>query len=370
MTEARHVSIPLLDLAPLHHELRHEMDVAIAAVINRNDFVLGTALRDFEYGMSAYLGTRHAIGVASGTDALLLALRAAGIQRGDEVITTAFTFFGTVEAIIHSGATPVFADIDPDSLQLDPNDVRKQITSRTRAVLPVHLFGGVADVTALAALTAEYGLTLIEDAAQACGARRADKSAGTFGLAGCFSFHPAKTLGALGDGGMIVTNDDDLATRIRLLRNHGTIAHHRHALIGNNSRLDDIQAAVLHVKLRHLDAHLDARIRRAENYFVELDGLPLQLPLRQADMRHLFAPFTIRTRQRDRLQESLADAGIGHAVHYPLPVYRQTAMATPASHLPATEDACNTCLSLPLFHGITDAQQQQVVDVIRRAFTT
>lgn len=368
MTAAESVHVPLLDLAPLHAELQHELESAVARVIGSGEFVLGSALRAFERDAAAYLGVRHAIGVASGTDALLLALKAAGIGAGDEVVTTSFTFFATAEAIVHAGATPAFADIDPGSLCIDPDDLARRITTRTRAILPVHLFGGVADMTAIERIASEHGLAVIEDAAQAFGARRDGRFAGTSGLAGCFSFHPSKTLGALGDGGMIVTNDDAFAARVRRLRNHGGEIRHRHEEFGYNSRLDDIQAAVLGVKLRHLEAHLEARVRSAERYFEMLAALPLQLPQRPPGVQHVFAPFTVRTPHRDSVHAALTGAGVGSAIHYPSPVYAQPAFTgTRVLCLPAAEAAAASCLSLPLFHGILEEQQRRVAQALEAA---
>lgn len=360
--------IPLLDLAPLHAALRPEINAAITRVVDSNRFVFGDALADFESQAARFLGVRHAIGVANGTDALLLALRAAGIASGDEVITSAFTFFATVEAIMHAGARPVFADINPASMTLDPQDVERRITPKTRAVLPVHLFGHVAEMNALLRVADSHDLPVIEDAAQAFGASSNKRMAGAFGLAGCFSFHPSKPLGAFGDGGMIVTDDDELATQLSRLRDHGSVGRHQHAMIGYNSRLDDIQAAVLSVKLEYFESHLAERARLAATYNALLASLPLSLPIVADGTRHCYAQYTIRTPHRDALKNALDEARIGNAIHYPLPAYRQAALAGHIDsqiRLPVTEETCASCLSLPLYEGLSESQQQRVADVAR-----
>ncbi len=370
MTAPGNSTVPILDLAPLHGALRKEIDAAIARVVDSNRFVLGDALANFESRAANHLNARHAVGVANGTDALLLALKAAGVRPGDEVVTSAFTFFATVEAMLHAGARPVFADIDPASMTLDPHDVETRITPKTRALLPVHLFGHVADMSALLRVAEAHHLVVIEDAAQAFGATRDGRAAGTFGTAGCFSFHPSKPLGAFGDGGMIATDDDGLAEQLRLLRNHGAKKQHRHPAAGCNSRLNDIQAAVLGVKLEHFESHLAERRKIATRYGALLAGLPMSLPAAANGMQHCYAQYTIRTHQRDALKAALDAAGIGNAVHYPLPAYRQAALAgivDPQLHLPVTEATCASCLSLPLYEGLTVEQQERVAEVVGEA---
>src|SRR5690606_21931356 len=287
--------IPQIDLAPLHTALRADIDASIRAVIDAGSFVLGETLARFEQACADYLGVPHAIGVASGTDALLIALRAAGIGQGDEVITSAFSFFGSVEAILHAGATPVFADIEAGSMTLDAEDVARKITRRTRAIMPVHMFGQIGEIDSLLELAEAHDLVVIEDAAQAFGARFNGRLAGSFGHAGCFSFHPAKPLGALGDGGMLVTVDDALAAEAKRLRDHGSRARYDHVSVGYNSRLDALQAAVLEVKLRHLEAHLAERERLARRYRELLSGTALVLPETLPERRHVFAQFTVRS---------------------------------------------------------------------------
>lgn len=367
-------TVPLLDLEPLHAPLRAEINAAVKSVMDSNAFVLGEAVSRFEDNAARYLGARHAVGVASGTDALLLSLKAAGIGRGDEIITTAFTFFGTVEAILHAGATPVFVDIEPDSMMMDPAQIESRITAATRAIMPVHLYGQACDMHEILAIAKHHGLEVIEDVAQAYGATLDGTSAGCFGLTGCFSFHPTKPLGAFGDGGLVITDNDDIASALRQLRDHGSAARYHHTSVGYNSRLDSIQAAVLDVKLKHLDAHLSARNRLAENYRQLLDGLPLTLPTALPNRRHCHAQYTIRVANRDRVRTALAEGGIGSAVHYPTPIYRQPAIqSTMADHfgadyrLPVTEEVSDSCLSLPLFEGLTEQQQQRVAEVLADA---
>lgn len=371
--DTEHANVPLLDLAPLHQQLRDEIDAAITAVMNGSAFVLGSAVRAFEDNAARYLGARHAIGVASGTDALLLSLRAAGIGPGDEVITSAFTFFGTAEAILHAGAKPVFADIEPRSMMLDPAHVETLVTPSTRAIIPVHLYGQAADMPALMNIARRFDLVVIEDAAQAFGAVLGNTKAGNFGLAGCYSFHPTKPLGGFGDGGLVTTNDNEMADRLRRLRDHGSASRYHHTEIGYNSRLDSIQAAILDVKLRHFENHLQERNRLAAIY----DGLLADLPLKRPEVlpgrRHCFAQYTVQLDDRDNVREQLTRAGIATAVHYPTPLYRQPAIAEqyPAGlHLPVAENVSARCLSLPLFQGLTDMQQQQVAEMLRRVTTS
>lgn len=361
--------IPQIDLASLHTALRADIDASIRAVIDAGSFVLGETLARFEQACADYLGVPHAIGVASGTDALLIALRAAGIGQGDEVITSAFSFFGSVEAILHAGATPVFADIEAGSMTLDAEDVARKITRRTRAIMPVHMFGQIGEIDSLLELAEAHDLVVIEDAAQAFGARFNGRLAGSFGHAGCFSFHPAKPLGALGDGGMLVTVDEALAAEARRLRDHGSRARYDHVSVGYNSRLDALQAAVLEVKLRHLEAHLAERERLARRYRELLSGTALVLPETLPERRHVFAQFTVRSERRDNVCEAMRARGIGCAVHYPQPLYRQAAIAERYGDvkLEVTEAVCESCLSLPLFQGLTEEQQQRVADVLMEA---
>lgn len=367
---ANAVAIPQLDLEPLHRRLRDGIEAAVRTVLDSNAFVLGEHVQRFEENAAGYLGVRHAIGVGSGTDALLLALRAAGIGPGDEVVVPAFTFFGTVEAVLHAGARPVFADIDPRTMQLGPAQFERVITPRTRAVIPVHLFGRLAPVRQIGEIAAAHGIAVIEDAAQAFGARSADGCVGGIGLAAAFSFHPTKPLGALGDGGMVTTHDDDIARRVRELRDHGAAQRYVHTAVGYNSRLDSVQAAVLAVKLHDLDRHLAVRDALATRYRELLRNLPLDLPPPPGDQRLAHAQFTVQLDERDMVRARLAAAGIGTAVHYPAPVYAQPALRghVPSGFaLPGAESVCRRCLSLPLYEGLGDAQLQRVAQVLADA---
>lgn len=357
--------IPMVDLKPLHSELGPLIDQAIAEVLSRGDFVGGAAIARFEQEAAHYLNVEHAIGVASGTDALMLALRAADIQPGDEVITSPFSFWATVEAIHSVGARAVYVDIGPD-MNLDPARIEAAISERTRAILPVHIFGQCADMDALRRLAEAYGLLVIEDAAQAFGAQWGGRAAGSFGTAGCFSFYPSKPLGCLGDGGLVVTNDGDYARRLRLLANHGAEGQNRHSMFGLVSRLDTLQAAVLRIKLTHLDRHLAARREVADNYYSLLAGLPVDLPTTSPQALHCFAQFTIRCDDRDGLQQYLAARGVASAVHYPLPLYRQPPNldAYPNLHLPEVETCSRRCLSLPMYQGLTYEQQAYIAQCI------
>ncbi len=361
-------TIPPLDLKAEYEEIRGEIDAAVARVLGSGSFILGREGEALEAELSAYCGCRHGVAVASGTDALHLALRAAGIAPGDEVILPAFTFIATAEAVSYLGATPVFCDVDPRTFSLDPKRAEEAITARTRALLPVHLYGLPADLEALGALAARHGLALIEDAAQAIGAERGGRRAGSVGLAGCLSFYPTKNLGAYGDAGMLVTNDALLAARVRQLRNHGSRGRYHHEEVGFNSRLDELQAAVLRVKLRHLDRWTARRRQIAAAYTANLAGAPLTPPGEPAGCRHVYHQYTVRAPERDRLHEALNAAGIRSMIYYPVPLHRQRAYAALGygeGSLPETERAAREVLSLPCYPQMTDAQVARVPAVVR-----
>jgi dTDP-4-amino-4,6-dideoxygalactose transaminase len=362
-------TIPPLDLQAEYGEIRGEVDAAIARVLASGAFILGSEGEALEAEVAAYCGCRHAVALASGTDALHLALRAAGIGPGDEVILPAFTFIATAEAVSYLGARPVFCDVDPRTFTLDPKRAEEAITTRTRALLPVHLYGLPADLEGLGALAARHGLALIEDAAQAIGAERGGRRAGSAGLAGCLSFYPTKNLGAYGDAGMVVTNDTALAGRIRQLRNHGGQGRYRHEEVGFNSRLDELQAAVLRVKLRHLDRWTARRRQIAAAYTTGLAGTPLTLPAEPAGCRHVYHQYAVRTPGRDRLHEALNASGIRTMIYYPVPLHRQAAYA-PLGYgdgsLPESERAAREVLSLPCYPQMTDAQVAHVIAAVRQ----
>ena len=358
--------IPLVDLKAAYRRLQAEIDAAVARVLAGGWYILGPEVSAFESEFAAYLGVEHAVGVASGTDAVLLALRALGVGPGDEVITVAHTAVATVAAIELAGATPRFVDIDPASYTLDPAHLAAAITPRTRAIVPVHLYGAPADMDAVLAVARARGLLVVEDCAQAHGARYCSRMVGTLGDAAAFSFYPTKNLGALGDGGAVATNRPEVAERLRLLRQYGWRERYVSDVAGTNSRLDELQAAILRVRLRHLDAENEARRRLATRYDAALAELPIGLPTARPNDGPVYHLYVIRTTARDALAEHLRARGIGTGVHYPVAVHRQPAYAHlgygPGS-LPATEAAAAGALSLPMYPDLTE----EAVDVVAAA---
>jgi len=363
------MNIPMVDLKQQYQAIKQDIDQALAQVLDSTHFILGPNVQAFEQEAAAYLGVKHAIACASGTDALHLALRAAGLGAGDEVITPAFTFIATAEAISYVGATPVFVDIDPCTFNLDPALVEAAITPRTRALLPVHLFGQPADLAPLKDLCAKHDLLLIEDCAQSFGAAYAGRMTGGFGLAGCFSFFPSKNLGCYGDGGLVTTNDDALARELLVLRNHGSRQRYHHAIIGYNSRLDEMQAAILRVKLRHIDEYNRLRRRNAHLYNEGLKGLPLATPLEDGKGVHVFHQYTLLLDGRDRVQKALGDAGIASAIYYPIPLHRQEVYRDLMAgvSLPVTEQVAERVLSLPMYPELSSEQISRICQVIAGA---
>ncbi|MGF1546747.1 MAG: DegT/DnrJ/EryC1/StrS family aminotransferase [Thiotrichales bacterium] len=363
------MSIPMVDLKIQYHQLKAEIDQAIAGVLESTAFILGPNVRALEDEIAAYLGVRHAISCANGTEALHLALRAAGIGPGDEVITPPFTFIATAEAIRYVGAQPVFVDIDAHTYNLNPALVAAAITPRTKALMPVHLFGQPADLSALAALADRHNLRLIEDCAQSFGASLDGRQTGSFGVAGCFSFFPSKNLGCYGDGGLVSTTSDTVADHLKSLRNHGSRVRYHHDEIGYNSRLDEIQAAILRVKLKHIDAYNDQRRRVAHRYNELLADTGVALPHEDGLGRHVFHQYTLRSPHRDAVLQALTAAGIANAVYYPIPLHRQKVFAEDYAgvSLPVSEAVAADCFSLPIFPEMSDAQIVQVTDVIRAA---
>lgn len=361
--------IPMVDLKTQYAGLKDEIDRAVLGVLESCAFILGPNVQAFEAESAAYLGVKHAIGCASGTDALHLALRAAGIGEGDEVITSAFTFIATAEAIRYVGATPVFVDIDPKSFNLDPAAVEAAITARTKAVMPVHLFGQPADLPRLAALCEARGLLLIEDCAQSFGATVNGKQTGAFGLASGFSFFPSKNLGAYGDGGLVTTDSDDIAAKVKALRNHGSEVRYYHDMLGYNSRLDEIQAAILRVKLRHIEAFNAGRRRAAHLYSQLMADLPVTTPHEDGIGVHVYHQYTLLSDQRDAIMSALQREGIACAIYYPVPLHQQKVFAADCAglSLPVTEQVAARCLSLPIYPELQDAAIHTVVDVIRAA---
>jgi len=362
------VAVPFVDLAAQYRDLAHEMRPALDDVLGSTHFILGETVSCFEQEFAAWLGAKHAVGVGTGLDALRLALLGSGIGTGDEVIIPANTFIATAFAVSAVGARPVPVDCLEETHQIDPARIPAAITSRTKAIIPVHLYGHPADMDRIGPIARSHGLAVIEDAAQAHGARLHGRACGTFGQAGCFSFYPAKNLGAYGDGGCVVTDDAALAERLRRLRNYGQQAKNEHVLVGGNSRLDSMQAAVLRVKLRHLDAWNARRAAHAARYAALLPGDGLVLPTTQPGATHVFHLFVLRTRAREALRAHLEQAGIETGVHYPVPPHLQPAYAGlgygPGS-FPVAERLAREVMSLPMFPELTEDQLQRVASAIR-----
>lgn len=365
------VRIPMLDLVAEHGAYADELARAVDAVLAHGQFIMGPEVEAFEEAAEAYLDAGFAVSCNSGTDALVLALRALGIGPGDEVITTPFTFFATAEAVTVVGATPVFADIDPETFNLDPGAVEAAISDRTRAILPVHLFGQPAELDELNGLARDRGLLMVEDAAQAFGASSDARRVGTVGDCGAFSFFPSKPLGGLGDGGLVITGDGEIADRLRMLRVHGSRRKYENEVVGYNSRLDTVQAAVLLVKLRHLDAATKARRRVAERYdghFRDMSGVtpPVLAPGRT----HVYHQYTVRIRggRRDTVQEALARRGIASTVYYPVPLHRLPVFRN-GQRFEHSERAASEVLSLPISPVLSDEAVDEVADAVREALT-
>ena len=361
--------IPMVDLKGQYQTLKDEIDSGIMTVLENTQFILGPNVQAFEAEAAEYLGVKHAISCANGTDALHLALRAAGIGPGDEVITSPFTFIATAEAIRYVGATPVFVDIDPQTFNIDVKLIEAAITPNTRAILPVHLFGQPAEMDTIMALAEQHQLKVIEDCAQSFGAAYQDRMTGSIGLAGCHSFFPSKNLGCYGDGGMITTQDDALAETIRMLRNHGSKVRYHHDIIGYNSRLDELQAVILRVKLKRIAQFNQGRRHAAHRYSEGLTAMPgVTPPHEDGKGVHVYHQYTLLSSQRDAIQQALNDAKIGNAIYYPIPLHQQTAFADlPRQSLPVSEQVAAQCLSLPIFPELDDATVDTVLDTIHRA---
>ena len=361
--------VPYLSLQREYKELRDEWMQAIDGAGTSGAFILGPNVRAFEEEAAAYVGAKHAIAVASGTDALVLSLRALGIGPGDEVITTPFTFFATAEAVSLVGATPVFADVEVDSFNIDPASVEARITDKTRAILPVHIFGNPADMTRLNAIAKDHGLHVIEDAAQAFGAEHKGQRSGSMSDCGCFSFYPTKVLGCYGDGGLITTSSDDIKTRLLQLRNHGATKPFIHVEAGYNSRLDEIQAALLRIKLRDIEASIVARRQVAAWYDEGLSELDLVTPVPAKDGRHAYNLYTIRHPRRDALREQLNACKIGNSQCYPAPLHLQEIYAHlgyKSGDLPVVEALCHVTLSLPIFPDLSREQVAYVCEQVAK----
>lgn len=375
----------MLDLTAQYSALKREIDQAVAEVLTSQQFILGRKVEAFETAIAAYLGVRHAVGVSSGTDALLMCLMDSGIGPGDEVITSAFTFFATAGAISRLGATPVFVDIDSSDYNLNAGTIEKAITRRTKAIIPVHLYGRMISMDEIRQLGEKYNLTVIEDAAQAIGARRHRQMAGTVGEYGCFSFFPSKNLGAAGDAGLVVTNDDDRAKSLRILRSHGAEKRYYHRVVGGNFRMDELQAAVLLAKLPYLDRWTRARQENARRYhdlFQQAgvktataneyedswkQGSPsIYLPALDG-ASHVFHQFVIRTGKRDELKSHLERCGVGNEIYYPVPLHLQKCfehLGYGSGDLPASERAARETLALPIYPELGEEKMSYVVQSI------
>ena len=365
------MKVPLLDLNAQYRPLRDEILAAMTRVADSQWFIMGPEIAALESELSRMLGVDHAIAVSSGTDALLLALMALGITAGDEVVTSSYSFFATAGAIARLGARPVFVDIDPVTFNIDPSRVAAAISPRTRAILPVHLFGQSADLDPILAVAARTGIPVVEDAAQAVGATYKSRTTGGIGTFGCFSFFPSKNLGAFGDAGLLTTNDAALAARARRLRTHGAEPKYYHHIVGANFRMDELQAAVLRVKAPHLSAWTEARRLNARRYAKLFQDAGLTdrvvLPVEAPGCRHIFNQFVIRTRERDALKQHLDQRGIGNEIYYPVPLHLQPCFADlgyRAGHFPESVRAAAESLAIPIYGELTLEQQQAVVDAV------
>lgn len=361
------MNVKLLDLQAQYLPIRNEIRRAIDEVCDSQALILGPYVERFENKLAAYCQTKFAIAVSSGTDALLCSLMALDIKAGDEVICPSFTFFATAGSIARLGATPVFADIDPRTFNIDPDDIERRITPRTRAIMPVHLFGQLARMDAVNSIAQRHGIPVIEDAAQAIGARRLDKPACAWGLAGCLSFYPTKNLGAFGDAGAICTNDEAFAQTCRKLRVHGSGHTYYHDLIGGMFRMAAVQAAVLEVKLKYLNSWHESRRRHAAIYDEYFRNSLVTIPLIEQGNFSIYNQYVVRVANRDAVKQALADAGIGSAVYYPLPLHQQECfkyLNVPAGSLPHTELACAQVLALPVYPELPEAHVRHVAETV------
>ena len=363
--------IPITHLRAEYEAAGPAIEEAVLRVLRSGEYVLGPETRRFEAELAELVGTQFAVGVGSGTEALALGLRAVGVEPGDEVITTPFTFFATVGAILQVGARPVFGDIEPSGFNLDPDSIEAVLTPRTRAIVPVHLFGHCADMERICAIAETHGVPVVEDAAQAIGAARGGRRAGAWGAAGCFSFFPSKNLGAVGDGGCVTSDDPEISRRLQLLRTHGSSGGERHVLVGMNSRLDSIQAAALRAKLPLFKDWTERRVRNAAIYTEELRGCAeLSLPETARGEEPVWSNYTVRCRNMEPLRAALQRYGIEFRHYYPTPVYRQPALdgsRLPAGSRPETERACTEAISVPVRWSCDAQQIRHIATVIRSA---
>lgn len=365
------MTIPMVDLRAQYKTLRPEIENALREILESGHFILGPNVEALEKEIAYYHGVKYAVGLASGTDALHLSLNALGIKEGDEVITTPFTFVATAEAIVYVGATPVFADIDRHTLNIDPSHIEKRITSKTKAIIPVHLFGQPVEMDEILDIARRHNLKVIEDCAQAFGAQYKGAKVGSIGDAGCFSFYPSKNLGAYGDGGMVITNSPEIYERVKLLRNHSTIAPYRHSSIGYNSRLDEIQAAILRIKLRYIDSYNQKRRETAGLYTAMLNGA-LECPKEFQDRIHVYHQYTIRSKKRAEIQGALKAANISSVIYYPLPLHLQEAfkyLGYKENDFPEALSASKEVLSLPIYPELELERVRFIADTILKAIS-
>jgi dTDP-4-amino-4,6-dideoxygalactose transaminase len=364
MTENKNIRIPMVDFKAQYQSIEKEIDVAIKEVLLSGQYILGPVVKEFEEQVAAYCGLKYAIGVASGSDALILALRALDIGPGDEVITTPFTFVATAHAIVHCGAKPVFVDIEPDTFNINPALIEPAITKNTKAIIPVHLYGHPADMDPIMTIAKAYHLHVVEDAAQAFGARYNGKKVGSIGHVGCFSFFPTKNLGCYGDGGMVVTDNPDIAEKVDILRRQGCREKYHAEMIGYNSRLDAIQAAILKVKLKYVDQWNEQRRNIAHCYNALLSNSDVKTPIEAPYAYHVYHQYTIRASKRDNLKQFLLENGIETSVYYPLPLHLQNAfrfLGNGEGNFPGSERSAKTVLSLPTFNQLSKGDQEYII---------
>ncbi len=362
------MKVPLLDLKIQYKSIKDEIKNALEPLLDSQCFILGSDVDKLEEEIASYSNTQYAVGVASGSDALLISLMALGIQRGDEVITTPFTFFATAGSISLLGAIPVFVDINPQTFNINPDLIEEKITEKTKAIIPVHLFGQCADMDPILAIAQKHNLKVIEDAAQSIGAHYKDRTAGSMGDTGCLSFFPSKNLGGFGDGGMVLTNNEELAHKIRILRVHGSVPKYHHSIIGLNSRLDTIQATVLRIKLKHLDTWTDLRKEHALLYNKSFKDTQIRAPFVQGCNSHVYNQYVIRVKRREQLMNCIKENGIGTAIYYPIPLHLQECykhLGYKQGDFPESEQAAKEVLSLPIFPELSNQQQGHVIKAIK-----
>jgi dTDP-4-amino-4,6-dideoxygalactose transaminase len=363
--------VPMLDLKRQYKQIKAEVDQAVLEVLDHSHYIMGPEVTRFEEEIAAYCGTKYAVGVASGTDALLIALRACGVKEGDEVITSSFSFFASAGVISRLGAKPVFIDIEPQTYNLNPDLIENAITKNTRVIMPVHIFGQCADMDPILEIARKHNLMVVEDAAQAIGAKYKGRMAGAMGDFGCFSFYPTKNLGAAGDGGMLISNYQDKQTFVQSLRNHGANPKYFHSYIGYNSRLDSLQAAILLIKLKYLDRWTEGRRENAAYYNQALALLPLAIPEEIEGNYHIYNQYTIATEKRDELMEHLKARGIDSMIYYPLPLHEQQCykyLGYRPEDLPMAEKASKQVLSIPIFPDLSGDEKRFVRETISEFF--